>query len=469
MLSTNPARRFAAVQARTVISSSVRRSLQSATPCFWPNPHVRPPTEVLPTLSLRRSDMTEAVGRFAAAEPLVEHCFPDTRSSCGRIESPLRQARHAETLMAPGAGTLWFKCDHDLPVAGSVKARGGLHEVLHQAASVATAAGLGDQWIDSLLSARSTARSLFERHEFVVGSTGNLGLSIGLFARAFGFRATVHMSMDAREWKKQKLREAGATVIEHRADYSAAVAAGRAEATRRPQQYFVDDERSRWLFLGYSVAALELKRQLDDAGVRVDADHPLFVYVPCGVGGAPGGICFGLKHVFGEHVHCFFAEPVRAPCMLFALADDSTEDPPSVAEIGLDLRTEADGLAVGRASAFVAGAVRRLVDGCFTVTDDTLFAGVYAMERLEGLRVEPSAAAALPGPRWLTETSQGQKVVATRRLGALMANSHHVVWTTGGRLLPAADFQQYWERGAALARSPDRRLDTHWSSGEGAA
>ena len=47
-------------------------------------------------------------------------------------------------------------------------------------------------------------------------------------------------------------------MIEYESDYSEAVKQGRKMSDQDPKSYFVDDENSRNLFLGYAVAARRL-------------------------------------------------------------------------------------------------------------------------------------------------------------------------------------------------------------------
>ena len=352
-----------------------------------------------------------------------------------------------------GQGRLWLKADHLLPVAGSIKARGGMHEVLEFAERLALRHGLiGAQAgpDDYLALASPAARALFARHTVAVGSTGNLGLSIGVAASALGFSAVVHMSLEAKEWKKERLRQRGVQVVEHAGDYEAAVAAGRAQAAQDPFSHFVDDERSLSLLLGYSAAALHLQGQLRDAGIAVDAEHPLFVYLPCGVGGAPAGITFGLRQVLGPHVHCFFAEPVQSPCfMLQMMAGQGAH--PSVYDWGLSNQTEADGLAVPRASLPAAELMESLLSGCFTVHDDTLFRQLVQVLDATGERIEPSAAAGFGGPAMLTGSDSGRAWLAEQGLQQHLARATHLVWTTGGLFVPPDEYERFVQRGRALS------------------
>ena len=69
----------------------------------------------------------------------------------------------------------------------------------------------------------------------------------------------------------------------------------------------------------------------------------------------------------------------------------------SVQDIGIDNLTAADGLAVGRASGFVGRAMERLLDGFYTLSDQTMYDMLGWLAQEEGIRLEPSALAGMAG------------------------------------------------------------------------
>lgn len=423
------------------LDSSDQQTLKAAEPLLWLNPRLG--DENAAPATVNASELLEAEARLTRFAPLLTQLFPELAPSNGLIESPLLPAQSLNAKANPAGGQLWLKADHALPVAGSIKARGGIHEVLCFAESLALEHGLLQSVDDDYQALTSTAASaLFAQYTVAVGSTGNLGLSIGIIGAALGFKAIVHMSSDAKEWKKQRLRDRGVTVVEHDADYGAAVAAGRASAEADPKAYFVDDENSSKLFMGYAVAALRLQKQLQQQDIKVDAQHPLFVYLPAGVGGAPGGITYGLKQCFGEHVHCFFAEPTQAPCMLLGYASPAGEEPTSVYEYGLQIDTEADGLAVGTAAQWVCDATRDLVSGVYTATDEQLYQALRLLFDELKIEVEPSAAISCIGPEML-DTSAGRRYIREHQLEAHMHQCNHIAWLTGGSFVPAEEHAKY--------------------------
>lgn len=382
----------------------------------WQSDKIVAAEEALAALPYGMDEIEDASKRLERFRPLIRKIFPETEEAKGLIESQLKEIPKMAAVMGY-SGKLLIKLDSDLPIAGSVKARGGIYEILKLAETIACR-DLGfttDK--DYALLAEDAYRETFGQWEVVVGSTGNLGLSIGMISAKLGFKVTVHMSADAKQWKKDMLRSNGVSVVEYKEDYSKAVEEGRKQAMANPKAHFVDDENSMDLFMGYSVAALRLKGQLEAMNLLPSIEKPMDVYLPCGVGGAPGGIAFGLKQIFGDGVRCWLVEPTHAPCMLLGLMTGE-HDRVSVQDFGLDNKTDADGLAVGRASKFAGKMVEHLISGVLTVSDERLNPWTKQLYDAEGLFIEPSAAASLIGP--------------FKRGDALCS----LVWATGGRLVP---------------------------------
>lgn len=417
-------------------------------------------------------DIADAEARLARFAPYIEKCFPETAETHGLIESPLKeipnmqkrmqetacdgavwrkdpepayasggQSEDAESLSGGIPGKLLLKMDSHLAIAGSVKARGGIYEVLKHAETLAIRGGklsLRDNYAKIV-----DLKDFFAQYTVQVGSTGNLGLSIGIMSAFLGFKVKVHMSSDAKQWKKDMLRGKGVEVIEYRDDYSKAVEEGRKNSDMDPKSYFVDDEYSVDLFLGYAVAAKRLDRQLKEMDLHIDEDRNLIVYVPAGVGGAPGGIAYGLKRLYGDNVHVFFAEPVMCPSLLVGFASQRFENA-NVKDFGLSGETHADGLACASPSGFVTRIDNNLVSGDFTCNDGRLYDYMRMLMKTEDIRIEPSSCAAFAGPANLLSHENGRKYVAKNGLTAKkLENSVQICWATGGKLVPEEIWQEY--------------------------
>lgn len=407
--------------------------IAASNPVFWLNDKMNYKLSDEP---FNFNEVIEAKQRLERFADYIKVAFPETERLEGIIESEIKEIPYMKKWIEDYCGKeypakLLLKCDHALPISGSIKARGGIYEVLKYAEQLAMENNLIHYNDDYAKLTDEACYQFFNGYKIAVGSTGNLGLSIGIMGAKLGFQVTVHMSGEAKEWKKQLLREKGVEVIEYSSDYSKAVEEGRKQAALEARCHFVDDENSKTLFEGYAVAALRLDEQLRDAEIIVDATHPLFVYLPCGVGGGPGGVAYGLKKIYGNNVHLFFGEPTQSPCMLIGLMT-GLHDEISVADIGLTNQTEADGLAVGRASKFVGKMMEPILSGCYTVEDSFLFESIRAMWEREHIFMEPSAHVAMYGP--ISLFNEGRTYFEKNNLQ--MQNATHLIWSTGGSMVP---------------------------------
>lgn len=410
---------------------------------FWLNDRRRP-ERMQKEKRVTPEQIADASRRLERFAPYIAQVFPETEKNKGVIESELREIPSMKQFLEEQyglavSGRLFLKMDSHLPISGSVKARGGIYEVLKHGEELAMEAGLLKEEDDYRILAGPEMKTFFGQYTVQVGSTGNLGLSIGIMSAALGFRVIVHMSADAKQWKKDLLRSRGVTVVEYQGDYCAAVEEGRKNSDADPMSYFVDDENSLNLFLGYAVAGERIKRQMEEKHMVIDREHPLFVYLPCGIGGAPGGVAYGLKEIYGDNVHCFFMEPTQACCMLLGMATGE-HDQVCVQDFGISGKTDADGLAVGRPSAFVGRVIEQRLGGVCTIEDKKLYDLMRGLLKTEHIFIEPSACASFAA---FLQSKQLMEYVKQEGLEEYMDQAVHIAWATGGNMVPEEMVKEY--------------------------
>ena len=412
----------------------IMQKLKDMQECYWLNPHLSNDVpSALHSKGITPEDIEDARARLNRFATLLKILFQETRATNGIIESPLCCINDfRDALNAQISGDVYIKLDSHLPISGSIKARGGIYEVLWYAEKLLLEQGR--LRVDEDYAKILEHREFLGKYKIAVGSTGNLGLSIGIMSSKLGFKVEVHMSNDAKEWKKAMLKSHGCNVITYDSDYGRAVEEGRRSAESDEFCYFIDDENSKNLFLGYSVAGKRLKAQLESLDIIISDERPLYVYLPCGVGGGPGGVAYGLKSVFGANVKCFFAEPTHSPCMFLGLLSGK-HDAISVSDIGLDNKTAADGLAVGRASKLVGHVMENLIDGCFSISDSNMYKFLALMAKSEDIKLEPSALAGVNG------------LIFSKNLGNTHKNAIHLLWATGGNMVPDSQMREYIKEG----------------------
>lgn len=154
--------------------------LISLKPLSWFNPEITSFEEALPYVGLTAADVKLASERLLRFASFIERVFPETQISAGIIESPLQAIPEMKAALSVRyqtqlPGDLMVKLDSQLPISGSIKARGGIHEVLHHAESLALEAGILKLDDDYAKLDSDEFRDFFGQYKIAVGSTGNLG------------------------------------------------------------------------------------------------------------------------------------------------------------------------------------------------------------------------------------------------------------------------------------------------------
>ena len=121
--------------------------MQQEKEIVWINPDKTDFERSMEGSELTMADVEDAEARLKRFAPFIMRCFPETEDRGGLIESALTpipgMQKYLNRKYGSGLkGTLLLKQDSHLAIAGSVKARGGIYEVLKHTEDLAFRHGI---------------------------------------------------------------------------------------------------------------------------------------------------------------------------------------------------------------------------------------------------------------------------------------------------------------------------------------
>ncbi|ROS23025.1 threonine ammonia-lyase [Cellulomonas sp. PhB150] len=246
---------------------------------------------------------------------------------------------------------VWLKCEN-LQRAGSFKIRGAYTRM-------------------SRLTPEERARGV------VAASAGNHAQGVALAARLLGIDAVVFMPVEAALPKLAATRDYGARVelVGHSVDDALVHAREYAERTGAVLIHPFDHAD---VIAGQGTIALEILEQVPDVAT---------IIVPVGGGGLAAGVVATVREL-APHVRVVGVQAARAAAYPVSL---SSGEPVRAAE----MRTMADGIAVGMPGAAPFAVLHEAGTEIRTVSEEDLSRGVLLVAERAKLLVEPSGAAAV--------------------------------------------------------------------------
>ena len=278
--------------------------------------------------------------------------------------TPLRNYPALDRLLGARA----FVKHENLQPTGAFKVRGGVNLV-------------------SQLSAEERAGGVFS------ASTGNHGQSIAYAAQLFGVRARIFVPRGANPLKVQAMRDYGAEVVFHGADFDEARERCDEQARAEGARY-VHSANEPLLVAGVATHTLEIFEEVPDVDV---------VFVPVGGGSGAAGACLVAK-TLNPRVRVIGVQAEKAP------AAYNSWRARRLLEDKMEMETEAEGLATRVAFELTQRMLWEMLDDFLLVSEEEMRQAVRHYAEAARTLAEGAGAAALAGALKTRSTYAGRTV-----------------------------------------------------------